>query len=101
MWVLVLFDLPTTSKKERKAYHTFRNHLLEDGFTMFQFSIYMRHCSSMKNAQVHIERVKRALPQVGKVGIMCITDRQFGMIELFYGKRAEKMPESPGQLTLF
>ncbi|RME41323.1 MAG: CRISPR-associated endonuclease Cas2, partial [Deltaproteobacteria bacterium] len=34
MWVLVLFDLPTTSKKERKAYHTFRNHLLEDGFTM-------------------------------------------------------------------
>ena len=37
MWILVLFDLPTETKKERKAAADFRKHLIEDGFTMFQF----------------------------------------------------------------
>ena len=40
MWVLVLFDLPTETKKEKKAYADFRKNLQKDGFTMFQFSIY-------------------------------------------------------------
>ena len=42
MWVLVFFDLPTESKRERKLYADFRKKLLQDGFTMFQFSIYVR-----------------------------------------------------------
>ena len=101
MWVLVLFDLPTETKKDRKAYATFRKQLLRDGFTMFQFSIYVRHCASMENAKVHIKRVKSILPDFGHVGIMCITDKQFGDIEIFYGKKSQE-PNAPGQqLELF
>ncbi|MEO4956318.1 CRISPR-associated endonuclease Cas2 [Bacteroides uniformis] len=37
MWVLVLFDLPTETKKDKKAYAEFRKNLQKDGFTMFQF----------------------------------------------------------------
>ena len=74
MWVLVLFDLPTETKKERKAYADFRKKILKDGFSMFQFSIYMRHCASRENADVHIKRVKSFLPETGDIGIMCITD---------------------------
>ena len=55
MWVLVLFDLPTETKKDKKAYATFRKRLQQDGFTMFQFSIYVRHCASSENAAVHIK----------------------------------------------
>ena len=40
MWILVLFDLPTETKKDKKAYAEFRKKLQRDGFTMFQFSIY-------------------------------------------------------------
>lgn len=87
MWVLVLFDLPTETKKDKKAYADFRKKLQRDGFTMFQFSIYVRHCASSENADVHIKRVKSFLPEYGQVGIMCITDKQFGNIELFYGKK--------------
>jgi len=46
MWVLVFFDLPTETKKDRKIYTEFRKKLLSDGFSMFQFSIYLRHCAS-------------------------------------------------------
>ena len=69
MWVLVFFDLPTETKKERKEYALFRKRLLQDGFTMFQFSIYLRQCPCVENADVHIQRVKRMLPPEGKIGI--------------------------------
>ena len=57
MWILVLFDLPTETKKDIKEYTLFRKRLQQDGFTMFQFSIYVRHCASMENAEVHMKRV--------------------------------------------
>ena len=101
MWLLVLFDLPTETKRDIRAYTVFRKNLIKDGFTMFQFSIYIRHCASIENAEVHIKRVKSFLPEYGKVGIMCITDKQFGNIELFFGKKPFA-PNAPGQqLELF
>ena len=101
MWVLVFFDLPTETKKERKIYSDFRKKILQDGFAMFQFSIYLRHCSSMQNADVHIKRVKRILPEKGHIGIMTITDKQFGMMEVFYGKKLAEPVNIPQQLELF
>ena len=101
MWILVFFDLPTETKKDRKAYANFRKRVQFDGFTMFQFSIYIRHCASMENAQVHIKRVKSILPEYGQVGIMCITDKQFGNIELFYGKKPTSLNTPGVQLELF
>tara|TARA_R110002096_G_scaffold421442_1_gene627091 strand:- start:152 stop:457 length:306 start_codon:yes stop_codon:yes gene_type:complete len=101
MWVLVFFDLPTETKLERKAATRFRKKLLDDGFNMFQFSIYMRFCASRENAEVHTKRVKNSLPKKGKVGIMQVTDRQFGMMELFYGKKETEIETPSQQLELF
>lgn len=101
MWVLVFFDLPTDTKRERKAAADFRKALVGDGFSMFQFSIYIRNCPSMENADVHIGRVKRFLPQYGKVGIIRITDKQFESMELFVGKRNSELPPIEQQLELF
>ena len=101
LWVLVLFDLPTETKLQRKAASNFRQDLLKDGFAMFQFSIYLRHCNSRENAEVHIKRVKLSLPKDGYIGILCITDKQFGMMEIFRGKEKEKKHETPQQLELF
>lgn len=101
MWVLVFFDLPTETKQDRKSYATFRKKMLADGFQMFQFSIYMRHCSSRENAEVHIKRTKANLPDRGHVGIMCITDKQFGMMELYVGHEPAPVRPPPQQLELF
>ena len=101
MWVLVFFDLPTETKKQRKVAADFRKKIMADGFTMFQFSIYLRHCPSKENALVHIKRVKTILPEIGKVGIMCITDKQFGDMEIFFGKDPGAKEVAPQQLELF
>ncbi len=101
MWILVHFDLPTETKKDRKAYSIFRKKILQDGFQMFQFSMYIRHCSSKENAEVHMKRVKKILPARGHVGILCITDKQFGMMEIFHGRENAKAPGTIQQLEMF
>ena len=101
MWVLVMFDLPTETKKDRKSYTTFRKLMMKDGFQMFQFSMYIRHCSSKENADLHQKRVRMILPSKGHVGMMMITDKQFGMMEVFYGQEIKKAPDTIQQLELF
>jgi len=101
MWVMVMYDLPTETKKERRIASLFRKAILADGFTMFQFSMYIRHCNSGENAEVHIRRVKKLLPEHGSIGILTVTDKQFGEIELFYGRKQAEKPDTPQQLELF
>jgi len=101
MWVLVHFDLPTDTKKDRKAYGEFRKKILKDGFQMFQFSMYIRHCSSKENADVHVKRVKAMLPAKGHIGILSITDKQFGMMEIYRGRETVKGPDTVQQLEMF
>lgn len=101
MWVMVFFDLPTETKKDRRNYRLFVKTLEKDGFTMFQYSIYLRHCPSRENAMVHIKRVKSELPPNGHICILHVTDKQFGMMEIFMGKKKENLPQAPQQLELF
>jgi len=101
MWVMVVFDLPTQTKVDRKRHTKFVKYLKTDGFSMFQFSIYLRHCPSMQNADVHKKRVKKNLPPNGHIAIFHFTDKQFAMTELFLGKKEADKPDLPQQLELF
>lgn len=101
MWVIVLFDLPTDTASARKQYTRFRKYLLDDGFSMMQYSVYIRHSSSDENARVHAKRIKSALPADGEVRIIKITDKQFDYIEVFYGKKRVQPEQAPLQLQFF
>lgn len=101
MWLFVFFDLPVTTKKERKDATQFRKSLEKDGFSMMQFSVYVRHCPSKENMDVHIKRVQLAIPATGLVSILSVTDKQFSEIRNFYGKVEKAKLIVPQQLELF
>ena len=101
VWIFAMFDLPTDTKKARKDYTEFRKHLLKDGFTMLQYSVYVRHCASEENADVHYGRIKSFLPDDGEVRLITITDKQFGRMETHWGKTRKPPPAMPRQLELF
>ena len=101
MWVIAMFDLPTDTPKARKAYAKFRKTLLEDGFTMMQFSVYSRHCASIENSELHVQRMGKEVPSEGEVRFLTITDRQFGRIKIYVGKKRQPNARSPSQLELF
>lgn len=101
MWLFVFFDLPTSTKLERRNAAIFRKNLEKDGFTMMQYSIYTRYCGSKESCQVHIRRVKSLLPPSGLVSILKVTDKQFGDMINYWGKIEKKSIETPQQLELF
>ena len=101
MWIVVMFDLPVVEKAERKAATEFRNTLLDMGFEMSQFSVYMRFCTSQTQIDTYCKRVEDALPTGGKVNVLQFTDKQYERIITFHGQ--EKMPskKAPDQFNLF
>lgn len=101
MWIFTLFDLPTNTKLERKAYSNFRKHLLKDGFEMLQFSVYIRHCASIESVEAHIKKVEKYLPKKGRISILTITDKQFSSIKHYWGVEQTGTPKIPQQLELF
>ncbi len=101
MWLFVLFDLPVLTKKERKAASGFRKDLLKSGFTMLQFSVYMRHCASKESADTHIRRIKIFVPEKGQISILMVTDKQYGDIINIWGIKEKPLPPGPKQLELF
>ena len=101
MWLFVFFDLPTNTSKERKVASKFRTELIKNGFSMMQYSVYIRHCASKESAEAHTKRVKKLIPELGHVSIVSITDKQYGDIINFWGEKDKPLPETPKQLTLF
>lgn len=101
MWIVVMFDLPTETKEDKRNYVRFRNTLMKDGFVMMQFSVYIRHCASEENAHVHIRRVEKSVPPDGEVRVLLITDKQFERMRIFWGKMRKPPEQPPAQLELF
>jgi len=101
MWMIVMFDLPVVESAERKAATQFRNTLLDLGFSMSQFSVYMRFCSSPAQVDTYCKRVEEALPDGGNVNIIQFTDKQYERIISFRGRAKQPDKKTPDQFDLF
>jgi CRISPR-associated protein Cas2 len=96
-----MFDLPVVAKADRKAASRFRMSLLDMGFEMAQFSVYMRFCTSQAQIDTYCKRVETALPEGGKVNILTFTDKQYERIISYHGKARQSVKKSPDQYALF
>lgn len=100
MWMMVMFDLPVVTKADRKEYSRFRNYLLDNGFSMTQYSVYQRLLSSKERVKSFERRIACELPNQGKVHILTITDKQYENIKTYNGYDPE-FRQKPDQLHLF
>ena len=101
MWMMVIFDLPVGTKGERRAATRFRNFLLDQGFAMSQFSVYMRFCGGKDQAEAYTKRIARSLPKTGLVQILGFTDKQYENIISFDGRTRKPGNRNPQQYVLF
>ncbi len=101
MWMMVMFDLPVVEKTERREATEFRNKLLDLGFEMSQFSVYLRFCTSQTQVDTLCKQVETGLPEGGKVNILQFTDKQYERVISFHGKRKQRSKKSPDQYDLF
>lgn len=101
VWLFAMFDLPVDSKEARKRYARFRKSLLRQGFCMLQFSVYARHCATEESSEVIRQGVRSVLPPDGQVRLLGVTERQFGKMEVYYGKTRRRTEEPAPQFMLF
>lgn len=98
MRILLMFDVPTKTKKEQKNATKFRNELIKLGFFMMQFSVYLKICKGVVSAQNALNKVRGILPPLGNVRALIITEKQFDNMQILLGSVSfnEKMNNDKG-----
>lgn len=101
MWMMVMFDLPVVDAKDRKAATKFRKLLLDEGFDMCQYSVYMRFCGTRERTKKYVNIITEKAPANGKVSILFFTDKQFGNIINIFNREKYELPKRSEQYVLF
>ena len=89
MRMLVFFDIPVKTAKQRRSATGFRNFLLKDGYHMVQYSVYARVCNGLDAVAKHKARLHSYLPDNGSVRLLVITEKQYETIEILVGNYYE------------
>lgn len=102
MRILLMFDMPTKSKKDQKNATKFRNALIKLGFFMIQFSIYVRICKGLMSAKSTIKSIEKILPPCGNIRVLIITEKQFDNMQILLGEASfNEQINNNKNLTLF
>ena len=90
MRLIVFFDLPVKTEKEKRAYIQFRKDLIKDGYYMIQYSVYGRLCNGIDSVNKFTERLKKIVPCTGSVRALSITEKQYASIMILAGQKKER-----------
>ncbi|WP_281191287.1 CRISPR-associated endonuclease Cas2 [Staphylococcus schleiferi] len=91
MRLMIMFDLPVETKKQRRIYSKFRKRLLENGFLMMQYSIYIKSVANKDAADFSVLQIKQFLPQDGHVRSLIITEKQYEKMQILLGKENQNI----------
>ena len=100
MRVIVFFDLPVTTEKDRKEYRDFRKYLIKSGFMMMQESVYVKLAQNSSAGQAVIENIKKHKPDTGLVQILKVTEKQYSMIENIVGNNSKEIIDTDERLIV-
>ncbi|MFC0276708.1 CRISPR-associated endonuclease Cas2 [Enterococcus devriesei] len=86
MRMILMFDMPTETAEERKAYRHFRKFLLSEGFIMHQFSVYSKILLNGTASKAMVARLKQNNPKKGLVTLLTVTEKQFSRMIYLCGE---------------
>ncbi|MFG6384071.1 MAG: CRISPR-associated endonuclease Cas2 [Lachnospiraceae bacterium] len=102
MRMIVFFDLPVVTARDRKAAAKFRKFLLKDGYHMMQLSVYTRVCNGVEAVEKHEARLNLNLPSKGSVRLLTLTEKQYESIHILLGEKTfDDTSESMELLNIF
>lgn len=99
MRMLLMFDMPTDTADERKAYRRFRKFLLSEGFIMHQFSVYSKLLLNNSANTAMVARLKENNPKKGSITLLTVTEKQFSRMIYLNGERNTSIANSDNRLV--
>ena len=100
MRVMVFFDLPTITDKNRHDYRKFRQFLVQEGFIMMQESVYCKLALNMTAVYAMKDRINANKPKDGIVQVMTITEKQYAAIDYVCGSSQKTIIDSDRRLII-
>lgn len=101
MRLIVMFDLPVASKPDRRRYTRFRKFLIEDGYSMMQFSVYARVVVGLDGVNTHMNRLRASLPPVGHIRAIAVTEKQYASMWFLVGEPTSQEEIVGSQLQIW
>ncbi|MBF0787365.1 MULTISPECIES: CRISPR-associated endonuclease Cas2 [unclassified Streptococcus] len=99
MRMIIMFDMPTDTAEERKAYRKFRKFLLSEGFIMHQFSVYSKLVLNNSANQAMINRLQENNPKKGSITLLTVTEKQFARMLYLYGEQNKSVANSDSRVV--
>lgn len=101
MRMLLMFDMPTESVEDKKAYRKFRKFLINEGFLMHQFSIYSKFLLNSSSNNAMVRRLEQNNPQKGLITILTVTEKQFSRMIYLHGEMDNSVANSDSRIVFF
>lgn len=98
MRMMLMFDMPTETVNDRKAYRRFRKFLLSEGFIMHQFSVYSKLLLNSTANQAMIARLKQNNPKKGLITLLTVTEKQFARMLYLNGEQDQSVGNSDARV---
>lgn len=80
--LLVMFDLPIDTARERKLAHQFREHLIDGGYLMLQYSVYVKPGVTWDSKERCVNYLRQINPGTGDIRCIFITDAQWMKMDI-------------------
>lgn len=85
MRIIVFFDLPVATIKDRREYSRFRRFLIKNGFIMLQESVYCKLAQNQSVVESVSDSIRKNKPPKGVVQTLVITEKQYSRMEFIIG----------------
>lgn len=99
MRMLLMFDMPTETVDERKAYRKFRKFLINEGFIMHQFSVYSKLLLNNSASNTMLDRLKTNNPKKGNITLLTVTEKQFARMIYLNGQRDDSIGNTDSRIV--
>lgn len=90
MRLVLFFDLPMTTRKEKRIYAHFRKYLIKNGYMMMQYSVYCKIFPNREAAVKHVNILRKNVPNAGQIRLLMVTEKQYSKIEIIVGGKSRK-----------
>lgn len=100
MRIIVFFDLPVLTEKNRKEYRDFRKFLIKSGFLMLQESVYCKLAQNGTVADAIQENVRKNKPNSGLVQLLRVTEKQYAKMDYIVGEGKSKVLDTDERLVI-
>ena len=99
MRIVLFFDLPTLTEKNRKEYARFRKFLIKIGFMMLQESVYVKLALNATTTSILMNNLEKNKPADGLVQVLLVTEKQYSKMYMLLGENKNEVLNSTERLV--